>query len=141
MSDDAPAPPVGRQLALRRGQLDLTQEDLAKLIGVSGRTVSAIERGVNTIQRKNRKAWERALGLVQGTISRAYEEGSAVELLPAPVDDEGASDRTVALLEARIKRMERRFDEKDRVLQALERKVAELSRRPPNDPDDRPPAT
>jgi transcriptional regulator with XRE-family HTH domain len=80
MSDDATSPAaVGRQLARRRNDLDLTQDQLAERIGIRARTISAIERGNNSIQRSNRSTWERALQLKPGTISRAYAEGSAIE--------------------------------------------------------------
>lgn len=80
MSDDATSPAaVGRQLARRRANLDLTQDQLAMAVGVRSRSISAIERGSNAIQRSKRSAWEKALRLKPGTISRAYEDGSPLE--------------------------------------------------------------
>ena len=70
---------VGRQLLERREDLDLTQQELAQRIGISARTVSAVERGVNQITKSRRGDWERALGLKPGTISRAYRDGSRLE--------------------------------------------------------------
>lgn len=90
MSDDGTSPTaVGRQLARRRNDLDLTQDQLADRIGVRARTISAIERGNNSIQRSNRAIWEQALGLKPGTISRAYNEGIPIE--PADADAGAAS--------------------------------------------------
>lgn len=92
MNLDAASPaPVGQQLADRRNDLDLTQEALAQQVGVSARTISAVERGVNEIQRRNRPAFEKALRLKAGTISRAYMTGGMVEPLDAraePDDEE-----------------------------------------------------
>ena len=105
MSDDATSPlVVGQQLARRRNDLDLTQDGLAKRIGVSARTVSAIERGMNSIQRGNRATWESALRLKAGTISRAYRDGSPVEPDPTvPMDNAKLS---VAELAERLERLE-----------------------------------
>jgi transcriptional regulator with XRE-family HTH domain len=129
MSDDAtsPAAVVGQQLARRREDLDLTQDDLAKRIGVSGRTISAIERGVNAIQRKNRSAWETALGLVPGTINRAYRDGTPVEVVPVTEEPRvPPHDDVVAALEARVTRMEVALDVERRAREELERKMVEL---------------
>ena len=76
--DPSPAD-VGRQLLERREDLDLTQQELAQRIGISARTVSAVERGVNQITKSRRGDWERALELKPGTISRAYRDGSRLE--------------------------------------------------------------
>jgi DNA-binding XRE family transcriptional regulator len=137
MNDDAtsPAAVVGQQLARRREDLDLTQDDLAKRIGVSGRTVSAIERGVNAIQRKNRSAWETALGLAPGTINRAYRDGTAVEVALAPPTEEPRvtpNDEVVAALEARVTRMEVALDVERRAREELERRMVELGIVPPD---------
>lgn len=81
MSDDPASPAaVGQQLAQRRTDLDLTQDQLAERIRVRARTVSAIETGKNSIQRSSRSTWEQALRLKPGTISRAYSEGSPIEV-------------------------------------------------------------
>lgn len=74
-------PLVGQQLAKRRDQLDMTQELLARRIGITSATVSATERGKTVISRSKRPAWEQALRLRSGTIGRAYREGSRIEPL------------------------------------------------------------
>lgn len=79
---DAPTP-VGQQLAKRREELDLTQEALARLIGVTAPTVSVTERGHTEIRRSKRPAWERALQLKPGTISKAYRDDTPIEAAPA----------------------------------------------------------
>lgn len=79
---DAPTP-VGQQLAERRDALDLTQETLARSIGITSATVSATERGKTEISRSKRAAWEQALNLAPGTISRAYRDGARIEPAPA----------------------------------------------------------
>lgn len=84
---------VGQQLARQRENLDLTQEDLGQRVGIAARTVSAVERGLNSISRSKRTAWEQALGLKSGTISRAYRDGTSLEpaeseLGPEPDDDD-----------------------------------------------------
>lgn len=84
MSQDSPsAPTVGQQLARRREQLDLTQDALARLIGITAPTVSVTERGHTEISRGKRPAWERALQLKPGTISQAYRDGTPIEVAPA----------------------------------------------------------
>lgn len=74
-----PPTSVGRQLAARREELDLTQETLARRIGIATPTVSVTERGHTRIRRGKRADWERALGLKAGTISRAYRDGTPIE--------------------------------------------------------------
>lgn len=76
-----PVPPtsVGQQLRARREDLDLTQGALAKLIGIDASTVSVTERDRTEIQRSRRAAWERALQLAPGSISRAYKDGVPLE--------------------------------------------------------------
>lgn len=71
---------VGQQLARRRDELDLTQEELARRIGISTPTVSVTERGHTAISKGNRAKWERALNLKPGTISRAYRDGTDLEI-------------------------------------------------------------
>lgn len=111
MSDDATSPAaVGRQLAQRRDDMDLTQDQLAERIGVRARTISAIERGTNAIQRGNRPAWEKALGLKAGTISRAYNEGAAIEVAgrgeqePTSAEESDAEGDAVDAMLDRIER-------------------------------------
>lgn len=69
-----PEPPhsVGQQIRARREALDLTQPALAQRIGIDPSTVSATERDKTEIQRGKRAAWERALSLTPGAITRAY---------------------------------------------------------------------
>lgn len=80
MSSDPPYLSVGHQLRERRDELDLTQGDLAQRIGIRPESVSATERGKNKIMRSKRAVWEKALSLKPGTISRAYEAGTALEV-------------------------------------------------------------
>lgn len=83
ISQPAAAPtPVGQQLATRRDELDLTQEALARRIGITSATVSATERGKTEISRTKRTAWEQALSLKAGTIGRAYRDGTPIEAAP-----------------------------------------------------------
>jgi transcriptional regulator with XRE-family HTH domain len=79
-----PEPPhsVGQQLRARREALDLTQPALAQRIGIDPSTVSATERDKTEIQRGKRPAWEKALALKPGTITRAYNDAAPIE--PAP---------------------------------------------------------
>jgi transcriptional regulator with XRE-family HTH domain len=145
---------VGTQLADRRNELRLTQEALAKLVGVSSRTVSAIERGKNSIQSGRRPQWESKLHLVAGTLDRAYKTGSPIELLPIPIAEKptsAAQDELIALLTARVADMaekvelaavddridhltarvelvEEHLNEERRTREALERTVTELTR-------------
>jgi transcriptional regulator with XRE-family HTH domain len=94
MSDppDTPTPPVGQQLADRREELDLTQQALAQRIDMTSTTVSATERGRTEISRSNRAAWEQALRLAPGTISRAYKEGTRLQPLAPPTPQEPYAD-------------------------------------------------
>lgn len=73
---------VGQQLAKRREALDLTQDMLARRIGITSATVSVTERGHTQIRVSKRPDWEKALHLRSGTISRAYRDGTALEPLP-----------------------------------------------------------
>lgn len=75
---------VGQQLAARRDELDLTQQALAGLIGVTPTTVSATERGKTTISRSKRPRWEAALRLRAGTLARAYRDSTPLETLDPP---------------------------------------------------------
>jgi transcriptional regulator with XRE-family HTH domain len=84
MSADAIPPLVGQRLAKRREELDLTQDALARIIGITSATVSATERGRTTISRSKRPLWERALRLAPGTITRAYRDGTDLEAAPPP---------------------------------------------------------
>ncbi|MEU3253174.1 helix-turn-helix transcriptional regulator [Streptomyces sp. NPDC006997] len=89
MSQTPSAPTsVGQQLASRREDLDLTQEALARRVGISAPTVSVTERGHTQIRRSKRADWERALGLKTGTISRAYRDGTPIEVADAEADQD-----------------------------------------------------
>lgn len=81
-----PPIPVGQQLRQRREELDLTQEALAQRIGITAATVSVTERGQTEIRRSKRPAWERALQLKAGTISRAYKNGTPLEPADSPTE-------------------------------------------------------
>lgn len=81
---DASPIEVGRQLQQRREDLDLTQQALAQRLGIAPRTVSAAERGLNQITKSRRSDWETELGLMPGTISRAYRDGTPIEVASGP---------------------------------------------------------
>jgi transcriptional regulator with XRE-family HTH domain len=83
---------VGQQLAKRREELDLTQEALARLVGVTAPTISVTERGHTEIRRGKRPDWERALRLEAGTISRAYRERTPVEPVAPASGSESYAD-------------------------------------------------
>lgn len=53
----------GRALRMRRGALNLTQEDLAGVIGVNRRVVSELERGKGTVRLEIALEAARALGM------------------------------------------------------------------------------
>lgn len=78
---------VGKQLAKRRDDLDLTQDELAERIRITTAAISKAERGINKISRGRRLDWERALGLRPGTLSRAYRDGSDIEIEGQPAAD------------------------------------------------------
>lgn len=132
--DPAYRPAVGRQLAKRRRQLDFTQLKLAAEIGLTSQTISAIERGVNSIQLNRRSTWEETLKLVAGTITRAYTYATPLELLPIPTAEE--YDKLIAVLTARIERLEESLDVERQAREALARDVAELRGGPAGDPAD-----
>jgi transcriptional regulator with XRE-family HTH domain len=164
MSDEEAAHKVevGRQLARRRRKLKLTQRALARLIDVTSRTVSAIERGKNAAQASRHPLWEEALHLVPGTLARAYKTGSPVELRPIPTAEKtrpAENDDLLALLTARVADMaeqveratsddridrltkrvelvEEHLNEERRTREALERTVTELTRILHDDPAD-----
>jgi transcriptional regulator with XRE-family HTH domain len=54
---------VGRFIALRRGDLELTQEDLGKMVGIRPSAISAIELGRNPIPPERYLAFAVALDL------------------------------------------------------------------------------
>jgi HTH-type transcriptional regulator / antitoxin HipB len=53
----------GEALRLRRHDLNLTQEDIASVIGVNRRVISELERGKGTVQLQIAMEAARALGL------------------------------------------------------------------------------
>jgi transcriptional regulator with XRE-family HTH domain len=67
--------------------LDLTQEAVARRVGVTAPTVSVTERGHTEIRISKRADWERALGLKAGTITRAYRDGTPIEVAEPPAED------------------------------------------------------
>jgi HTH-type transcriptional regulator/antitoxin HipB len=54
---------LGRALRIRRKELDLSQEDVAGVIGVNRRVVGELERGKGTAQLQIALEMARALGL------------------------------------------------------------------------------
>ncbi|MFE2940981.1 helix-turn-helix transcriptional regulator [Streptomyces sp. NPDC059255] len=78
---------VGKQLAARREELDLTQQAIAHRIGITVNSVSAAENGRATISRGKRPAWEAALELAPGSIQRAYAGGALEPLKRAAEPD------------------------------------------------------
>lgn len=97
MDDSAIPARVGRQLAHRRDDLDLTQEELAQRIGITSFAVSAAERGRNAIRRSKRADWEDALGLPAGSISRAYRDGELAQPSTEPTFEETLEERRLIL--------------------------------------------
>lgn len=81
--DDTPMQ-VGRQLAQRRDELDLTQDAVARGVGITVNAVSSTERGRSAISKGKRARWEQVLLLRPGTIGRAYRDGTDIEVLPQP---------------------------------------------------------
>ena len=79
MSDQAVLQEIGRRLALRRVQLELTQAALAEQAGIAKRTVERIEAGHST-QTANLIRIFRVLGLIAGLAVLIPEEG------PRPLD-------------------------------------------------------
>lgn len=72
---------VGRQLRQRREDLGLTQQDVAKALGITTRTIQLAEHGRTTIRLGKREAWEQILYLQRGAISRAYRDGAPLETI------------------------------------------------------------
>lgn len=99
--DSHPYADTGKKLAERRDELDMTQDKLANLVGIRSTTVSSIERGRNAITRSKRGDWEQALQLQPGTITRAYNEGGALQRQDAssPSRTEDAFERLDRLYE------------------------------------------
>lgn len=104
---------VGRQLARRRDEdLDLTQDELADLIGITTAAISKAERGINKISRGRRSGWETALQLPPGSISQAYRSGeliveAEVEAAPGRMIEVPAED--LELLLETLERLQRRL--------------------------------
>ena len=75
MSDQAVLQEIGRRLALRRVQLELTQAALAEQAGIAKRTVERIEAGQST-QTANLIRIFRVLGLIDGLAVLIPEKGA-----------------------------------------------------------------
>lgn len=98
---------VGAWIVARRGELGMTQAELADAAGVRLRTVGNVERGETTITPSRLGAWERALRWQSGTLAEAYRAGTrpaaasgdglpGIELLDVVgVDREYATDPSV----------------------------------------------
>lgn len=86
---------VGRALRARRLDLGLSQEELARKAKTSERSIGSAERGESAIQLRKRGAWEEALHLQRGAISRAYRTGAELETIDiAGVPELGPEDWT-----------------------------------------------
>lgn len=118
---DVPPTPVGQQLAARRDDLDLTQDALARRIGVTSRTVSNAERDRAEIGRGKRSKWEQALRLKPGTIGRAYRTGSALE----PLDDEEAFADLSDRYERAVWELDIGEDDRKTIISLMRQKSAE----------------
>jgi transcriptional regulator with XRE-family HTH domain len=79
MSDETVLQEIGRRLARRRVELELTQAALAEQAGVAKRTVERIEAGLST-QTANLIRIFRVLGLIEGLATLVPETG------PRPLD-------------------------------------------------------
>ncbi len=79
MSDEAVLQKIGRRMARRRVELELTQAALAEQAGVAKRTVERIEAGLST-QTANLIRIFRVLGLIEGLAAMIPETG------PRPLD-------------------------------------------------------
>ncbi len=79
MSDEAVLQEIGRRMARRRVELELTQAALAEQAGVAKRTVERIEAGLST-QTANLIRIFRVLGLIEGLAALIPETG------PRPLD-------------------------------------------------------
>ena len=79
MSDEAVLQEIGRSLARRRVELELTQAALAEQAGIAKRTVERIETGLST-QTANLIRIFRVLGLIEALAALIPETG------PRPLD-------------------------------------------------------
>jgi transcriptional regulator with XRE-family HTH domain len=79
MSDETVLQEIGRSMARRRVELELTQAALAEQAGVAKRTVERIEAGLST-QTANLIRIFRVLGLIEGLAALIPETG------PRPLD-------------------------------------------------------
>lgn len=118
---DVPPTPVGQQIAERRDELDLTQDALARRIGVTSATVSNAERGRTEINRSKRPKWEQALRLKPGTIGRAYRTGAPLERLDDDASFADLSDK----YERAIWEMDIGEDDRKTIIQLLREKAEE----------------
>lgn len=60
---------LGHKIKYERKKRNLSQEDLAEMTGLNGRTISSLERGVANITFKNLYAIAKALNLNLGDFS------------------------------------------------------------------------
>ena len=84
MTQEEPPTPPGDQLRARREELSLTQDALARQVGVNVAAISRAETGKSHIQVSKRAAWEGALRLQPGSITRAYGGGTIEPANSAP---------------------------------------------------------
>lgn len=86
---------VGEWIYARRGELGMTQAELAAAAGVQQRTVGNVERGDTTVTPKMLGAWERALCWQPGSLAEAYRAG----IRPAAAGSGGEAPPGVELLD------------------------------------------
>jgi transcriptional regulator with XRE-family HTH domain len=83
---------AGRYVEARRGELNLTQQQLAERARVDTKTIYNLESGTRWPQPKTRDRIERALGLYSGDLQRIAEGGEPVDYEPPPTGRELLSD-------------------------------------------------
>lgn len=118
---------TAERIRARREALDLSQDDLAELLGYSGKTaISKIERGVNGVSSKRIRAFASAL-----RTSVAYLAGEVDD--PAPgIWETPLRDDPLVLTEeekaiiARLRMLD--ADDREKVLQVLEIAVSAFER-------------
>jgi transcriptional regulator with XRE-family HTH domain len=77
---------VGEWIAVRREQLGYTQGELAEAIGVTNRTISAVENGASEVKSGSRLRWEEALGWEPGSLTVAYRRQVKPVVSEKPVE-------------------------------------------------------
>jgi transcriptional regulator with XRE-family HTH domain len=70
---------VGRRIVLRRAALDMSQTDLAKVLGVSFQQVQKYESGANRVAASRLFAMSQALGVSFGFWADGYDATGATE--------------------------------------------------------------